>query len=246
MRTLLHLGLILLVLAACDPIAPPIGEGGSGGDNTLARFAITGDELYIIDKQSLRHFDISDPNNPVEGGRITVGFNVQAINADDNRLYMSTLTELNTFDLADPDNPQLVGTYDGVNACNPVVFQGDYMYVSRRLGNPCGWSQLSHLAVVDFKDAGNPVESISYEMESPYGLGTSPNTLFVCEGGNGLRVFLTEDPVDLVQTAHFRNLEAFQVVPNGDVLVITASDGIYQYDISNPFRLDHISTIELN
>ena len=38
------------------------GQEGRGG--SMARFAISGNNLYTVDQGSLTHFDISDANNP--------------------------------------------------------------------------------------------------------------------------------------------------------------------------------------
>ena len=66
---------LLIILAAAlqgcysdksDSVGPESGKGGS-----MARFAITGNSLYIVDNQSLHSYDISTPGNPQKGGSKT-------------------------------------------------------------------------------------------------------------------------------------------------------------------------------
>jgi len=243
------LGSMVLGLLGCDfGIVPPnFGESVAGQGSTLARFAIEGDDLYIIDNQSLRHFDISTPSAPEEGERITVDFEVKSIFAYNDHLFMSNETGLNIYDVSDGDAPQFVSNFSGITACNSVVFQGNAAFVTRRRGDECGWTDPSELAVLDVSDFSSlntlRVYSGTNTISSPVSLAVSPNTLFLCEGNNGLRIYQSTVPDGLVQTGHRPNFEAFGLVPNGSNAIIKGSDGLYQYDISNPLNLRFLSRI---
>lgn len=238
---------VLLSLVSCDVEPPVFGEGVAGQGSTLARFTIAGDELYILDGNSVRHFDISDPNQPLEGERITVDFPVQSIFNHNGYLYMSNVDGLNIYDLSNVDQPSFVVELTDIDACTPIAFKDNYAFVGRRQGNECGWTEEDQLAVLDFTNITSPtvvqIESGISKIRTPYAVTVSGQALFVCEGGNGLRIFDTTDPTDLVQTGNNPSFQAFGLVPNGNNAIIKGEDGLYQYDISNPQRIQFLSRI---
>ena len=72
-------------------------------------------------------------------------------------------------------------------------------------------------------------------MNNPYGLGIDGNTLFLCEGEFGLKVFDIEDinSISDNELAHFPDIHAFDVIPYQKVLLMIGEDGFYQYDYSD-------------
>jgi hypothetical protein len=67
-------------------------------------------------------------------------------------------------------------------------------------------------------------------MEEPYGLGIDGNLLFVCD--KGLKVYNANDPLNLSLIKKF-DISAYDVIPNNGNLMVTASDGLYQYKYEN-------------
>lgn len=83
---------ILIVLAAAlqgcqtdqaSTVDPQSGKGGS-----MARFAITGNSLYIVDNQSLHSYDISTPGNPQKSGSKSLGIGIETIYPYQNNLFI--------------------------------------------------------------------------------------------------------------------------------------------------------------
>ena len=80
-------------------------------------------------------------------------------------------------------------------------------------------------------------------MDGPYGLGIDNKKLFVCEGKSGLKTFDASNPLDMKQLQQFKDMDAFDVIPLNNTLMLIGKDGLYQYDYSNPSSLKLLSKI---
>jgi hypothetical protein len=71
--------------------------------------------------------------------------------------------------------------------------------------------------------------------------------LFVCD--DGLRIFNTEDPLTIMHKdnvlAHFKDMDGFDVIPFDNILMMIASDAIYQYDYSNLQNIKQLSRLPI-
>jgi hypothetical protein len=60
-------------------------------------------------------------------------------------------------------------------------------------------------------------------------LGVSNNLLFVCDGTSGLKVYNKSNVMELQLVNHFKNINAFDVIPLYDKLILIANEVVYQY-----------------
>jgi hypothetical protein len=148
------------------------------------------------------------------------------------------------YDISSPATPTFVSEFQHGTACDPVVVDGDYAYVTLRGGNACGATE-SGLFIVDISDISNPVLKISYPLDGPYGLGVKGEKLFVCDGESGLKVYDKTDVEDLVTLSHFKDINTFDVIPMEENLLLVGEGVLYQYEyLENDIGL--ISTLQLN
>jgi hypothetical protein len=148
------------------------------------------------------------------------------------------------YDLSTPASPEFVSEFQHGTACDPVVVDGDYAYVTLRGGNNCGATE-SGLFIVDISNIANPVLAKSYGLDEPYGLGVKDEKLFVCDGSSGLRVYDKTDINDLRELNHFTDIITYDVIPLEDLLLMVGDGVLYQYEYSeNDIAL--VSTLELN
>lgn len=218
---------------------PTTGVGGS-----MARFAIMANQLYVVNNYSLQLFDISTPAAPTKGKTANLGWNVETIFPYRNNLFIGTTTGLYVFDVSNPSEPKQLSAFSHVRSCDPVVVHENYAYVTLRGTSTCATPGTQD--VLDVIDISNPSSLRvvkSYPMETPYGLGIDYPTLFVCQGGKGLRVFDASNPLDLQARQTFTNVNAFDVIPLSKTLLTIGKDGLYQYDYSNPADLRLLSKI---
>jgi hypothetical protein len=150
------------------------------------------------------------------------------------------------YSLSNPSNPKYISQFRHSSSCDPVVVEGDYAYVTLRAGNLCGDSE-SQLDVIDISDIQKPTFLKSYPMVEPYGLGIDDSVLFVCDGNAGLKIYNASDPLKISQNklAEYSNINTFDVIPLGNVLLLIGADGLYQYDYSDLENITQLSFIPI-
>ncbi len=214
------------------------GQGGS-----LARFMIVNDYLYAVDSHNINVFDIQDLENPKDLEDVYAGFDIETIFNRGEHLFLGSMRGMYIYDISSPAVPSLVGEFEHGTACDPVVVDGDYAFVTLRGGNMCGATE-SGLFIVDISDMANPLLVKTYPMDEPYGLGVKDEKLFVCDGASGLKVYDKTNVQELVPLNHFKNIETFDVIPMEDSLLMIGAEVIYQYEyLENKIKL--ISTFKL-
>jgi len=222
-------------------------ESNSGTGGSMARFTIYNDYMYTVDNYSLRLFNISTAENPVKENEFYVGWNIETIFPYDEKLFMGSTTGMYIYSLEDPSNPSYISTFWHASSSDPVVLEGNYAYVTLSAGNICADNE-TQLDVIDISDIQSPVLLKEYPMEEPYGLGIDDNILFVCDGSAGLKVYNASDPLAIADNklAEYGDINAYDVIPLGDILVMIGTDGLYQYDYTNPENIRELSVIPIN
>ena len=216
-----------------------VGQGGS-----LARFKIVGDFLYAVDSHNINIFNIQDLGNPKDLEDVYAGFDIETIFNRGQHLFLGSMRGMYIYDISSPATPTFISEFQHGTACDPVVVDGDYAYVTLRGGNQCGATE-SGLFIVDISDIYNPTLTISYPMDGPYGLGIKDEKLFICDGDSGLKVFDKTNVEDLVALNHFENINTFDVIPLENSLLMVGEDVLYQYEyLDNEIKL--MSSMELN
>lgn len=218
-----------------------VGVGGS-----MARFIINGNQFYGLNQSNMQVINITEPTKPVAGTKIEMKRMVETVFIEGANLFVGTQTGMLIYDITTPSIPVYKSEYNHFQSCDPVVVQDNYAYVTLRSGNRCGnWQNV--MEVIDLKDIMSPVLMKSYAMSEPYGLGIDNKTLFVCDGQAGLKIYDANDPlrIDLHMIKHYTNLKAFDVIPYGNVLIMIAEDGIYQYSYSDLLNIQQLSKIPI-
>ena len=221
--------LALSSLLACEDMSSSdfaVDPSGTGQGGSLARFAIRGDYLYTVDRNDLHVYDIANVNQPRPVNRVSVGAQIETIFPRQDKLFIGSQSGMFIYDIAQPTQPRFLSNYVHVVACDPVVADERYAYVTlRSINNVCG-NFTDQLDIVDIRDLSNPFLHRTYPMTHPKGLGVDGDELFVCD--DGLKVFDISNVDSLVQKYHFR-IEANDVIPYRDYLMVIGDDGLYQY-----------------
>lgn len=204
-----------------------LGVGGS-----MARFTLAGNYLYLIDHYNLQTYDVSNPLVPVRKNTVPVEWEIETIFPYKNSLFIGARSGMFIYDASNPAQPVRKGTFTHARRCDPVVVQDDIAYVTLRGNGACGGNS-NQLDVLDVKDLAAPRLIRSYPMSGPYGLGVQGSKLFVCEGEFGLRFMDAQNTADIVTKKIVEGVNAYDVIPYNNILLVTAKDGLYQYDHSN-------------
>lgn len=226
------------------------GTSSAGGSNgqagSMARFALYQNYLYTVGQNDLQLFNISNPAKPETKASINLGWGIETIFPYQNKLFIGSTTGMFIYDNTDPADPKRLSVFQHGRACDPVVVHNDIAYVTLRTGTACGGGA-NQLDLVDVSSPTTPQLIKSYQMENPHGLSIDFPTLYLCEGEHGLKVFDATDKwsIDKNQIAHFKGMDAYDVISLGKTLLMIGKDGLYQYDASNPKDLRQISKISV-
>ncbi|MHC1705867.1 MAG: LVIVD repeat-containing protein [Tenuifilaceae bacterium] len=220
-------------------------SAGAGIGGSMARFMLNNQYLYVIAVPTrLKSVDISIPNAMNVVDSINVFRNMETLFKHNNNLFIGTTTGMLIYDIATPEKPQMISEYNHITACDPVVVDGKYAYVTLRTGNMCANGQ-NLLDVIDISSIANPYLVKSYPLFNPHGLGIDGDLLFICDGAAGLKVYNKHDPMAILtnQVAHFPDFDTYDVIPFEGVLMLVGKGGIYQYSYTNLGNLTLLSHI---
>ncbi|MCD6355413.1 MAG: hypothetical protein J7L95_07675 [Prolixibacteraceae bacterium] len=222
------------------PAGSTFGIGGS-----MARFGLYSNYLYVVDKANLTIFDVKTPESPSDIGKQNVGWDVETMFIYNGHMFLGTQSGMRIFSLEVATVPKYVGNFWHVTSCDPVVVSKGYAYVTLRGGTRCG-SNVNRLDVLKLSsDFRNNKLVASYPLHGPYGLGIDDQTLFVCDGDAGLKVYDVTDKlhIDDHMLARFANINTYDVIPLGNYLFMIGDDGFYQYDYSDLQNIHQVSFI---
>jgi len=216
-----------------------IGMGGS-----LARFQIFEDYLYTVASHEMNIFNIQNLSQPTFVSTEYAGNNIETLFETDGFLFIGSTDGMYIYGLENPGTPNYVSEFVHWTGCDPVVVDGDYAYLTIRSGNNCG-DQESVLEIIDISDKSAPTLAATYSLDNPYGLGFKDNNLFVCDGESGFKVYDKTNPLDLQLVQTFSSLNAKDVIPLSNTLLMIGDNILYQYEYNNG-SIDLISTYQLD
>lgn len=217
---------------------PSTGQGGS-----LARFKIIGNYLYVVDYSDINIFDISNVEEPKVLEDVQVAWDIETIYNQGDILFIGGSQGMYIYDIKNPEKPEFISEFRHGTACDPVVVDGDYAYVTLKGGGFCGNTE-SGLYVIDISDLKNPDLKVIYPMNGPNGLGIKDDVLFICDGDAGLKVYDKSEAPNITLINSFENIVAYDVIPLSSSLLMIGDRILYQYEyINNDIQL--LSTFEL-
>ncbi|SHE74182.1 hypothetical protein SAMN05444274_102255 [Mariniphaga anaerophila] len=204
-------------------------DSGTGG--SMARFTIVGDHLFTVDHENLNVFDISSVEDPEFARESHVGFGVETIFPLGNKLFLGTSSGMYIYNINDNGVPEKLSFYEHVIACDPVVSDGNYAYVTLSTGRSGCWRSINELQIIDLQDLRNPKLLRGYSMENPRGLAVRNDTLWVCD--NGLKVFDISEKENIQQLYQFNDLVAYDIILDEDRALVIGESGFVQYKLEN-------------
>lgn len=229
------------------------GGGSSSGSNSssvgvggsMARFAIKNNALYVISGGYIKVVDITNISQPVTVGNQLYLPGLETIFLKDDYMYIGANNGMSIFDISDNFSPKLSSTYVHITACDPVVVEGNYAFVTLRTGLTCRNTLTNQLDVIDVSNKTSLKWVKSYPFKSPHGLGIENNILFLCDGDDGLKIFDASNVLAISQhmIAHFKDIQATDVIPLNGLLFMIGEDGFYQYNYANLTEVKLLSRI---
>ena len=221
-----------------------VSGGGVGVGGSMARFGIKDNVLYVLDQNTLKVFDITNKTNPVKHNDFYPGWGVETMYLTENTMFLGTTTGMVIYDISIPLSPQTRKFFSHARSCDPVIVSDTLAYITLRSGTTCGGAT-NTLSVVNVKNINSPTLVATYSMTNPHGLGKDGDLLFICDGNAGLKIYDASDPKTITNNLVYAypNINTYDVIPLGNVLVLIGDDGLYQYDYSNVQSIRLISSI---
>ncbi len=209
-------------------VSNPTGVAGS-----MARVSIVGEYLYCVNSNNLLSFQLNTPTDPRKTATNNVGWNIETIYPFRNKLFIGSSNGMFIYDISNPAVPVREGQFSHARACDPVITDGNYAYVTLRDGTACTGTA-NQLDVVDVSTMSSPYLLKTYPLTNPHGLAKSGNYLFICDGKDGIKIYDASTAGYLSMKKHITGMSTYDAITWNDNLLVVAEDGLYQYNISNP------------
>lgn len=206
----------------------PTGVAGS-----MARMSIVGDYIYCVNNNNLLSYQLTIPADPQKTATNNLGWGIETIYPFRNKLFIGSNTGMFIYDISNPAVPVREGQFTHARACDPVITDGNYAYVTLRDGTACTGTA-NQLDVVDVSNMSAPFLLKTYQLTNPHGLTKSGNYLFICDGRDGVKVYDAAAPSSLALKKHITGISTYDAIAWNDNLIVVAEDGLYQYNINQP------------
>ncbi|MFP9099631.1 hypothetical protein ACLI09_11290 [Flavobacterium sp. RHBU_24] len=202
------------------------GSDGQGGSTAI--FALKGDYLYSVDHNNLNVFSLLSTTGPVQVNTVQVGFDIETLFADGDKLYIGSQNGMFIYSITNPEDPEMLASVSHFTACDPVVANGTHAYVTLHTNTWCG-NNTNALMVYDIANINEPVLVHSRTLIAPKGLGLYANYLVVCD--DIIKIFDITSPEEPVLATTI-NRPCNDVIIRGNELFAVGDFGIYNYTLN--------------
>lgn len=208
-----------------------------GISGSMARFTLLNNYLYTVTDNNLNVFNITTPENPVFANSISLGWGIETIYPFKNNLFIGSQSGMFIFNTANPSQPEMLSQFTHITRCDPVIADDNFAYVTLRTGTKCNGSSVNVLDILNIQNLQTPWLVKSYSLTNPQGLAKSGNTLLICDGEAGLRVYDAIDVNNLRLLQTVEGINAYDVIAQDNNAIVVAKDGLYQYDYTDRSNL---------
>ncbi|MFT4015820.1 MAG: hypothetical protein QM668_02555 [Agriterribacter sp.] len=220
-------------------------KSNSGTAGSMASMVLMNDHLYALqESHSLGIVDISTPSSPKFDTTYYAGFDLETIYPFEGKLFLGSMTGMFMYDMTNPLAPVKLGEFSHGRACDPVVTDGKYAYVTLHAGTSCGGAA-NELNVIDIKDLMNPTLVKAYNLTKPKGLCKDGDLLFVCDDKSGVRLYDAANVSGLKQLSSINIENSYDIIAGNKHAMVVTDNGLYQYDYSNTKNIRFLSKYAL-
>jgi len=212
------------------PLANVSNATGTAG--SMAGMVLMKDHLYAItERHSLSIVDISNAAEPTLDSSFFAGFDLQTVFPFEDKLFLGSAVGMFMYDVSDPRRPVSLGEFTHGRACDPVITDGQYAYVTLHAGDGCG-GDANELHVIDVNDLLHTNLVKTYLLTKPTGLSKDGNLLFICDQ-TAVKIYNAAKPGDLKLLQQVKSDEPYDIIAANNKAIVVCNNGLYQYDYSN-------------
>lgn len=218
------------------------GAKATGTAGSMAGMVLMDNYLYAItESHSVGIIDISNAAIPKVDTSFFAGFDLQTIFPFKGKLFLGSSVGMFMYDVADPKHPVAAGQFEHGRACDPVIADDNYAYVTLHAGDGCG-GDANELHVIDINDLQHSKLVKTYSLTKPTGLSKDGNILFVCDETE-VKIYNATNPSSLMLLKKISSNQPYDVITLDKKAIIVCNDGLYQYDYSNLNSIRKLSFI---
>ena len=104
----------------------------------MARFAIVDNYLYTVDQSNLNVFNITNSDEPEFLKEVSVDYHVETIYPFENKLFIGSNNGMFIYNIeSSPENPVKAGEFTHARACDPVIADGQFAFITLHSGTTC-------------------------------------------------------------------------------------------------------------
>ena len=211
----------------------PTANTAPGVSGSMARFTLLDNFLYTVTQSNLNVFNITAPENPVFVNSIALGWGIETIYPFKNNLFVGSQSGVFIFGTSDPSSPVQLSQFEHITRCDPVIADDNFAYTTIRSGADCHGNNINELDILNIQNLANTWLVKSYPLSNPKGLAKSGNTLLICDGTAGLKLYDAADVTNLRLLQTVGGIEAYDVITQNNNAIVVAKNGLYQYDFTN-------------
>jgi hypothetical protein len=218
------------------------GQPTTGTAGSEAVMTMVGDYLYAIpEEHSLGVIHVADSSNPTQTSEGFAGYDLETIFPIQDKLLLGSKEGVFAYSIADPAQPTQIGEFTHGTACDPVIANANYAFITLHAGTACGGSA-NELDIVDASNIASTSLIKSYPMTSPTGLCLDGSLLFVCDQ-SVVKVFDVSDVDNLKLLSAVPVSNPNDVIAANHVMMVVTTDGLYQFDYTDPGNIHSLSYI---
>jgi len=201
--------------------------------------------LYTVSSFELKVFNLNNAADPVFNKSVFANAgNIETIYPFRNELFLGSMSGMHIFSVANPDNPVKTGMFAHLTACDPVITDGNYAFVTLRSGTACG-SVTNQMDIVNVSNTSSPSLLKTYPFTNPHGLDKDGDRIFLCDGIGGLKLLDVQDVNNIKTLQTIGNINAYDVVAINNIAITVAKEGLYFISYANPSELKILSKISI-
>ncbi|MBE7174144.1 MAG: hypothetical protein INR73_26450 [Williamsia sp.] len=220
-------------------------SSSTGTAGSMAAMVLLNNYLYAItEPHSVGIVNISNEAAPAKAGNMSVGFDLQTIYPFQDKLFLGSASGMYMLDVSDPVHPKNIGQFSHGRACDPVITDGSYAYVTLHAGTNCGGAS-NELNVIDVQNILKPNLVKTYQLTKPTGLSKDGDLLFICDGSDGVKLFNAADPAGLKLLQQIQCTDPYDVIAANKRALVVTKEGLNQYDYSNINQIKLLSSFSI-
>ncbi len=221
---------------ASGTTVPSNASASTGTAGSMAGMVLIKDHLFAItEMHSLGIVDITNAATPKQDTSFFAGYDLQTIFPFEDKLFLGSAIGMFMYDVSDPQHPVSLGQFTHGRACDPVITDGHFAYVTLHAGDGCG-GDANELNVIDINDLQHTQLVKTYPFTKPTGLGKDGDLLFICDS-TAVKVYNAAKPADLQLLQEIPSNSPYDIIAANNRALVVCNNGLYQYDYSD---LQHV------